>query len=201
MLSVAALGGAAYSVLEAQTSGAAVQLALVAVLVLPIAANHLDNEGREFVHLVRYGHTLSHDAEVGHDAPPIDRQVARVATVINRMRRENGTLFTWELTPWLFQMLDIKSPVHVLDLGFRHQLAGERRRRYVDGVLAELKSRPATFVVDSTEYPETEKHTDPGYARFADFVAVNYEPIDVLRIGRDTFRIYRLHTELAHRAP
>src|SRR5262249_17179052 len=128
-----------------------------------------------FVHLVRYGHTLTHDKELGHDKPSFEDQAKQIAVFIDGIRKKDDTLFSWNFSPWIFQMLHIKSPVHVLDMAYGKLFSGSLRQTFVEGVLRELRSHPPSFIMDGTNDPELTKQQDPVYLDFSQLVDDQYE--------------------------
>src|SRR5215831_1475362 len=215
-LSIAAMVGLTYSQqLEAIGSGKRVQLLILTLLLAPLVLTHFDKEFRELVHLVRYGHTLTHDRELGHDKPPFEEQAKQIAVFIEGVRKKDDTLFTWEFSPWLFFDLNIKSPIYALDMSYRKAFSGSLRQRFVENVMRELQSHPPTFIMDSTNdprpgplSPETEltKRQDSLYVEFSQFVDDQYECLKEFNLAYDVndgplqtplyvkFRVYK-HSE------
>jgi hypothetical protein len=194
-LSLAAMVGLTYARhVENQPLRKPLQYSVLALLVGPLMFAHFNTRMREFVHLIRYGHEFSEDAAVnGHDRP-IEARVQEVAAFVDRNRRANDTLFSWGYHPWLFQMLDIRSPVYVPDLWYRKQFAGNVQRQFVEDVLNQLQSNPPTFVVDSSgpDDPEADKQGNPYYQAFSKFIDGQYDFLREFRLADDTkFEIYR----------
>ena len=188
--------GLTYS-LQVETIGGAkqVQLSILTLLIVPLVVTHFDKEFRELVHLVRYGHTLTHDKELGHDKPPFEEQAKQIAVFIEGVRKKDDTLFSWEMSPWIFQALNIKSPIFALDMSYRKAFSGSLRQSFVDDVMRQLQSHPPTFIIDSTNdprpgplSPETEltKRQDSLYVEFSQFVDDQYECLKEFNLSYDT---------------
>jgi hypothetical protein len=193
MLSLAAVTGLTYTrYIERQGASPVVRVTVLALLLSPLMITYFTTDVRSAVHLVRYGHILRHDAEFGHDQPALQEQLNEVAAFIQQTRDRDDTLFSWDLDPWLFQMLDIRSPIHVLDAGFRRQLVGDVRRQFVQRILNELTLHPPTFIVDTTADPNASMASDSQYAVFADFVRSNYTCVNTFRLdGNVILRVYK----------
>ena len=193
-LSLAAMAGLTYARhIENQPLRKPVQYSVLALLVGPLMFAHFNMQMREFVHLIRYGHPFSEDAIFGHDRP-INAQVQEVAAFVDRNRGANDTLFSWGYHPWLFQMLDIKSPVYVLDLWNRKQFAGSTQRQFVNDVLTQLQSTPPTFIVDSSSVddPEADKRGNPYYQALTHLMDGQYDFLREFRLTEGTkIEIYR----------
>jgi hypothetical protein len=193
-LSLAATAGLTYALqIERAPLPKSVQYSVLALLVGPLMFAHFNTQMREFVHLVRYGHPFSDDARIGHDRP-LEDQVQEVAAFVDRNRSANDTLFSWGYEPWLFQMLDIKSPVYVLDLWYRKQFAGSAQRQFIEDVLNQLQSNPPTLIVDSSgaDDAEGDKRRDPYYQAFTKFMDGQYEFLREFRLTDDKkIEIYR----------
>jgi len=192
-LSIAAMVGLTYSLqVEAIRSAKQVQLLILTLLVVPLVVTHFDKEFREFVHLVRYGHTLSHDKELGHDKPSFEEQGKQIAVFIKGIRNKDDTLFSWNFSPWIFMALDIKSPVSVLDLAYRKLFSGSLRQSFVEGVMRQLHSHPPTFIIDDTNDPELSKRQDPVYLDFSQLVDDQYECLKAFKLPYDIkVRVYK----------
>src|SRR5262249_59037111 len=95
-LSIAAMVGLTYFLqVEAIGSAKRVQLLILTLLLAPLVLTHFDNEFRELVHLVRYGHTLTHDTELWHDKSPFEEQTKQIVVFIESIRKKDDTLFSW----------------------------------------------------------------------------------------------------------
>src|SRR5262249_3683665 len=183
-LSIAAMVGLTYSLqLEAIGSGKRVQLLILTLLLAPLVLTHFDNEFRELVHLVRYGHTLSHDTELGHDKLPFEEQAKQIAVFIEGIRKKDDTLFSWEYSPWIFNALNIKSPIYAMDMAYGKAFSGSLRQGFVEDVMRQLQSHPPTFIMDSTKDPELTKRQDPLYMEFARFVDDQYECLKEFKLS------------------
>ncbi len=192
-LSIAAMAGLTYS-LQVESIGSAkqVQLLILTLLVVPLVVTHFDKEFREFVHLVRYGHTLTHDKESGHDKPTPEAQAKQIAVFIEGIRNKDDTLFSWDFSPWIFNALHIKSPIYVLDMAYRKLFSGSLRQRFVEGVLTQLQSHPPTFIMDDTNEPELSKRLDPLYMTFSQFVDNQYQCVKEFELPYGTkIRVYK----------
>ena len=192
-LSIAAMAGVTYTQqVEKTVLPMHLRSTLLALLIVPLTVTNFNNEFRELVHVVRYGHLLSHDLDLGHDQVPMEQQLRQVGTFIGGVRGKDDTLFSWDLQPWLFQMLDMKSSIYVLDMGFRRQLPRKARLRFVENALNQLQSNPPTFIVDSTEDAEGARREDPLYRTFEQFVDQRYECLKEFRLNHGAkFRVYR----------
>ena len=168
--------GLTYSLqVKAIGSGKRVQLLILTLLLAPLILTHFDKEFREFVHLVRYGHTLTHDRQLGHDKPSFEQQAKQIAVFIEGVRTKDDTLFSWEMSPWLFNDLNIKSPIYALDMSYRKSFSGSLRQSFVENIMRQLQSHPPTFIMDSTNNPELTKRQDSLYEEFSQFVDDQYE--------------------------
>ena len=187
-LSLAAMAGLTYArQIERAPLPKPVQYSVLALLVGPLMFAHFNTQMRDFVHVIRYGHPFSEDAGFGHERP-LEDQVQEIAAFVDRNRSANDTLFSWGYLPWLFQMLDIKSPVHVLDLWYRKQFAGNAQRQFVEDVLNQLQSNPPTLIVDSSgpDDAEVDKRRDPYYQAFRKLMDGQYEFLREFRLTDDT---------------
>src|SRR5262245_18914761 len=187
--------GLTYSLqVKAIGSGKRVQLLILKLLLAPLILTHFDKEFRELVQLVRYGHTLTHDREVGHDKPPFEQQAKQIAVFIEGVRKKDDTLFSWEMSPWLFFDLNIKSPIYALDMSYRKAFSGSLSQSFVENVMWQLQSHPPTFIMDSANdarpgplSPETEltKRQDSLYMEFSQFVDAQYECLKEFNLAYD----------------
>jgi hypothetical protein len=195
-LSLAAMAALTYArQIERPPLRKPVQYSVLALLLGPLMFAHVNTQMRQFVHLIRYGHPFSEDAAFGHKRPLGD-QVQEIAAFVDRHRSPNDTMFAWGYQPWLFQMVDIKSPVYVLDLWYRKQFAGNAQRLFVEDVLNQLQSNPPTFIVDSSSIddPEATKRGNPYYQAFTQLMDGQYDFLREFRLTDDTkIEIYRRH--------
>src|SRR5215510_1924267 len=183
-LSIAAMVGLTYSLqVEAIGSGKRVQCLILTLLLAPLVLTHFYKEFRELIHLVRYGHTLSHDRDLGHDKPPLEEQAKQIAVFIEGVRKKDDTLFSWEMIPWIFNAVNIKSPIFALDMSYRKAFSGSLRQRFVEDVMRQLQSHPPTFIMDSTNDPELTKRQDSLYKEFARFVDDQYECLKEFKLS------------------
>lgn len=150
-MSTAATVAVTYSVYIENVASNVVRAAIVSLLAGPLVITNFQTELPEFVHLVRYGHPLSDDAEFGHDNRSQQQQLGDVAAYVKGLAQPHDTLFSAELRPWLFQMSGMNSPVYLLDLGFRKQLPVPQRQTFVKRALTALKATPPTFIVTSSD--------------------------------------------------
>ena len=200
-LSVSVLVGLTYTLQRETTDekgfGKFVQLNILALLIAPLIFTHFHKEVREFYHLIKYGHTLSHDLKIGHDKPSLTEHAKEIAAFVDKIRNPQDTLFSWSYEPWIFWALDIKSPIKVLDLGFSKIFSGSLQHQFGEGVLSELKSHPPTLILDTTENPQLLRRRDRLYSDFSIYVEDQFECVRQFPDGVRVFKRKQIHDTLS----
>jgi hypothetical protein len=187
-VSLGVVVGLTYSQQVGVLTGMQSRLLVSALLLSPVLVMYFNNQVRQFVHVVRYGHNLYHDAYAGHDQPSNAEEAAQVSAFIEGMRQPDDTLFSWDINPAIFWRLHIKSPVAPLDLAFRNLFSGEVRQRFVGQVLAGLWSHPPTFIIDSSKPFERQ---DPLYTDFFNLIDRQYDCVKEFKLNYSHFRLYK----------
>ena len=170
-----------------------IQLYFSVVLITPLVLYHSENDSREFVHLIKYGHLLSYDKRFGHYAPNINEQLRNIQTYIRTIKNEKDTLFSIQYIPWIFTTLNMKSPIYVLDADYRKQFTGVLRRRFGQDVLQLLEVNPPVFIADNTDEPKAVGEKDPFYKEFTQFIHNRYEFVTEFVLYQERVRLYKYH--------
>jgi hypothetical protein len=196
MPSLSVMAGATFCILLSTIGESAsiksIQLCFFAVLIAPLVLYHFENDSREFVHLVKYRHLLSHDKRFGHHAPTMNEQLKNIQTYMRTIKNEKDTLFSVEYAPWIFTTLNMKSPIYVLDTGLRKQFTGALSRRFGHDVLQRLEANAPVFIIDTTAEPEAAERKDSFYKEFIQFINNRYEFVTEFPLSSTQVRLYKI---------
>jgi Dolichyl-phosphate-mannose-protein mannosyltransferase len=196
MPSLSVMAGVTFGILLSpigeSASAKPIQLCFFAVLVVPLVLYHFENDFREFVHLIKYRHLLSHDKRFGHYAPTMNEQLKNFQTYMRTIKDEKDTLFSVEYQPWIFTTLNMKSSVYVMDADYRKQFTGALRRRFGPDLLRLLEANPPVFIADTTDEPEAAGEKDSFYREFTQFINNRYEFVTEFVLSSHRVRLYKI---------